>query len=66
MDKLIADIKAFCLANYSEGYDSVIECWDTEDYTDFIARNQIKNLADFIAEYAVIIDYKNEIRSTAF
>lgn len=66
MDKLIADIKAFCLSNYDQGYDSIIECFDHADLVEWINQYQITSLTDFIASYAVVISYKNEIRSTAF
>jgi hypothetical protein len=66
MDKLIAEIKAFCVANYENGYDSIVECFDYADMIEYIERNKITSLDDFVRSYAVIIDYKNEIKSTAF
>lgn len=30
----IAKMQAYCLAHYDEGYDTMAECWDDEDYED--------------------------------
>lgn len=66
MTQLLADIKAFCLAHYEEGYDSCVECWDDRDYVEFIEENNVKSVDDFVKEYAPVIGHANEIRSTAF
>lgn len=66
MDKLIAEIKTFCLSNYDQGYDSIVECFDYADLVEYVQSNKITSLDDFVQSYAVIIDYKNEIKSTAF
>lgn len=34
----IAEMKAWCLENYENGADTMVECWDTSDYVDNIER----------------------------
>lgn len=66
MDKLIAEIKQFCIDNYENGYDAVVECWDYNDYIEWLSIGNKKTLDEFIKSYAVIIERRSEIESTAF
>jgi len=66
MTQLIKDIKSFCLDNYEAGFDTCIECWDTDDYAEFIADHNITSVAEFAKAYQPSIDYANEIKATAF
>ena len=34
----IAEAKAWALENYTNGADTLVECWDTSDYADLLAR----------------------------
>lgn len=34
--RTITKMKAWCLANYEKGADTMVECWETEDYTRMI------------------------------
>jgi len=66
MTQLVADIKAFCLANYEAGYDAVVECWDAQDYVEFVEDWNISSVKGFVEAYAPVIDNRREIESTAF
>ena len=35
---MIAKMKAWCLENYENGADTMVECWEDEDYEDLIVR----------------------------
>jgi hypothetical protein len=66
MSTLVADIKAFCLAEYEAGYDTCVECWDAEDYVEFVADHDIESIDDFKKAYAPVMDRRREIENTAF
>jgi hypothetical protein len=66
MNELVEAIKAFCLANYEEGYDVCVECWEDADYADWIETYKVTSVRGFAMSYAFMIDHANEIRSTAF
>lgn len=36
VEQTIEQMKAWCLANYDNGADTMVECWETEDYEDLI------------------------------
>lgn len=66
MQNLVTEIKTFCLANYENGYDTIVECYGNTDLIEYIEDHKITCLNDFIKSYAPMISYKNEVRSTAF
>jgi len=37
--KMVADLKKWCLDNYKKGGDTMIECWDTDDYLKVLEEN---------------------------
>lgn len=36
--EVIKNMKAWCLENYENGADTMVECWDDQDYDDMIER----------------------------
>jgi len=48
VDALIANAKGYAEANYEEGYDFFVECYEDREWYDFITRNcgALKNWAD--------------------
>jgi len=66
MNTLINDIKRYAEDNYEYGYDSIVECWDDANYDNWINKYNVKSLNDFIKSYAFMIDYSNDIQSTAY
>lgn len=63
---LVDQIKQFCIDNYENGYDACVECWDTKDYEEFIAENNVTSVEQFVVEYAPVIEHVEDIRSLAF
>lgn len=39
MDKVIKEMKDWCLENYENGADTMVECWDDEDYANLITES---------------------------
>lgn len=39
MDKTIKEMQAWCLENYENGADTMVECWDDEDYANLITES---------------------------
>ena len=37
--QLIMDMKVWCLENYYNGADTMVECWEDSDYDDLISRS---------------------------
>ena len=63
---LVDEVKAFCEANYEEGYDACVECWDTQDYQEFIDEWNVTSVEGFVKEYAPIKEHREDIQATAF
>ena len=66
MDKLINDIKKYANNNYDCGYDIIVECWDEARYITWVKTYNVETLEQFIESYAFMIDYTNDIKSTAY
>lgn len=39
MDEVIKEMKSWCLENYENGADTMVECWDEEDYANLITES---------------------------
>lgn len=37
--EVIENMKAWCLENYENGADTMVECWEDSDYDDMIVRS---------------------------
>lgn len=66
MNTLIQEIKEYALLNYEYGYDVLIECWDDSEYARWINHYEVTSLNEFIQSYAFMLDYRDEIKATAF
>lgn len=52
VDKLIEEMKAWCLENYDKGADTMVECWDTEDYHKLIQGATEEQAWDYLRRIA--------------
>lgn len=68
--ELIAKMKAWCLENYENGADTMVECWEDEDYEDLIVRcdgneadswDVLKSIAGVYAERQADARYYREM-----
>ncbi len=59
---LLDNIRKFCLENYEEGYDEVVEAYDDEELQEFIDNFNVTSVKSFIKEYQFLIDHRNDIR----
>lgn len=39
MENVIKEMKAWCVENYEAGADTMVECWDDEDYAELITES---------------------------
>jgi hypothetical protein len=54
MEKLIEEMKAWCLENYDKGADTMVECWDTEDYVELIQGCTPEQAWDYLKSIAAV------------
>lgn len=64
--RLIKNIKLFVLKNYENGYDTIAECWNLDDYVQWIERHNITTVDEFVASYAPVIERQEEMFNTIF
>lgn len=68
MDETIEQMKAWCLENYENGADTMVECWEDEDYANLIdsapsweeAWNVLKSVASVYRERQADARYYKE------
>ena len=63
---LVQQIRDFCIRNYEDGYDTVVECWDQDDLAAYIDEHDIRSKGEVIAVYAPTRAYSAEIMAEAF
>jgi hypothetical protein len=71
-ESIIAEMKQWCEDNYSNGADTMVECWSHEDYVDLFfdslgnhvtpiqAWNTLKSVAEIYAERQADAKYYQE------
>ena len=68
-DEKIAKLKSWCEANYTNGADTMVECWDAKDYADSLARHDgsyRETLATLKAVASVYLDRQANARNERF
>ena len=63
----IEKMKQWCMDNYNNGADTMVECWDDSDYNelfmDVSTKQAWKSLKDIASVY---LDQQNDARNSAF
>jgi hypothetical protein len=66
---MIEDIKAYAIANYNNGWDNIVECWEDGDILEALSENEFdmaKTIAS-IQEYVdVIVERDTDAANSAF
>lgn len=52
MEKLVEEMKQWCVDNYENGADTMVECWDTEDYLELIQEAGAEGAWDILKRVA--------------
>ena len=54
MEKLVEEMKEWCVDNYENGADTMVECWGTEDYLDLIRESGAEGAWDILKRVAAV------------
>jgi hypothetical protein len=69
LTKMVADLKQWCIDNYEQGGDRMIECWGTDEYLKILElndNNYDKALADIKEVAASWVEKRIEQESEIF
>jgi hypothetical protein len=65
--KLATKIMAHAKANYEDGWDTTVECYNIDDLVEHIEKYGYKSVADYKKNHVdPYNDYADDIRATAF
>ena len=63
----IEKMKQWCMDNYNNGADTMVECWDDSDYNELFVDVSTKQAWKILKNIAsVYLDQQNDARNSAF